>query len=146
SSTALPTPRSRAAGMEGVLGRMAPSACGSRPPHLRRALLTLTGVQRTRRCQVITARRIFDPDSRARRGSEQPPCQSGRTASSRYPVVSISCSPEAERQRRRRERRRRGAMVAQVVIGPAAIRDLIVLGWLRDGERTDRQAVRDAFV
>ena len=30
--------------------------------------------------------------------------------------------------------------------GPAAIRDLILLGWLRDGERTDRQAVRDAFV
>jgi hypothetical protein len=37
-------------------------------------------------------------------------------------------------------------MVVQLVIGPAAIRDLIVLGWLRDGERTDRQAVRDAFV
>jgi len=37
-------------------------------------------------------------------------------------------------------------MVVQVVIGPAAIRDLILLGWLRDGERTDRQAVRDAFV
>ena len=55
-------------------------------------------------------------------------------------------SPEAERQRRRRERRRRGAMVVQVVIGPAAIRELISLGWLRDGERTDRQAVRDAFV
>jgi len=30
--------------------------------------------------------------------------------------------------------------------GPAAIRDLILLGWLRDGERTDHQAVRDAFV
>ena len=27
-------------------------------------------------------------------------------------------------------------MVVQVVIGPAAIRDLILLGWLRDGERT----------
>ena len=37
-------------------------------------------------------------------------------------------------------------MVVQVVIGPAAIRDLIRLGWLRDGERTDRQAVKDAFV
>jgi hypothetical protein len=37
-------------------------------------------------------------------------------------------------------------MVVQVVIGPTAIRDLILLGWLRDGERTDRQAVRDAFV
>jgi hypothetical protein len=61
-------------------------------------------------------------------------------------VVPITCSPEAERQRRRRERRRRGAMVVQVVIGPAAIRDLILLGWLRDSERTDRQAVRDAFV
>jgi hypothetical protein len=61
-------------------------------------------------------------------------------------VVPITCSPEAERQRRRRERRRRGAVVVQVVLGPAAIRDLILLGWLRDGERTDRQAVRDAFV
>jgi len=61
-------------------------------------------------------------------------------------VVLITCSPEAQRQRRSRERRRRGAMVVQLVIGPAAIRDLIVLGWLRDGERTDRQAVRDAFV
>jgi hypothetical protein len=37
-------------------------------------------------------------------------------------------------------------MVLQVVIGPAAIRDLIRFGWLRDGERTDRRAVRDAFV
>jgi hypothetical protein len=37
-------------------------------------------------------------------------------------------------------------MVVQVVIGPAAIRDLILLGWLRDAERTDRQAVRDALV
>jgi hypothetical protein len=55
-------------------------------------------------------------------------------------------SPEAERQRRRRERRRRGAMVVQVVIGSTAIRDLIVLGWLRDGERSDRRAVKDAFV
>jgi hypothetical protein len=61
-------------------------------------------------------------------------------------VVPITCSPEAERQRRRRERRRRGAVVVQVVLGPAAIRDLILLGWLRDGERTDRQAVRNAFV
>jgi hypothetical protein len=60
--------------------------------------------------------------------------------------VPITCSPEAERQRRSRERRRRGAMVVQVVIGPAAIRDLILLGWLRDAERTDRQAVRDALV
>jgi hypothetical protein len=32
------------------------------------------------------------------------------------------------------------------VIGPAAIGDLIALGWLRDGERADRQAVRDAFI
>ena len=61
-------------------------------------------------------------------------------------MVPITCSPEAERQRRRRERRRRGAVVVQVVLGPAAIRDLILLGWLRDAERTDRQAVRDALV
>jgi hypothetical protein len=33
-----------------------------------------------------------------------------------------------------------------VVIGPAAIRELIRLGWLRDGECTDRQAVKEAFV
>jgi hypothetical protein len=64
-----------------------------------------------------------------------------------YRQTDIAASrPEAQRQRRSRERRRRGAMVVQVVIGPAAIRDLIRLGWLRDGERTDRQAVRDAFV
>ena len=37
-------------------------------------------------------------------------------------------------------------MVVQVVIGPAAIRDLTRLGWLRDDERTDRQAVSDALV
>ena len=61
-------------------------------------------------------------------------------------MVLITCSPEAQRQRRSRERRRRGAVVGQVVIGPAAIRDLTRLGWLCDAERTDRQAVRDAFV
>ncbi len=33
-----------------------------------------------------------------------------------------------------------------VVIGSTAIHELIRLGWLRDGERSDRQAVRDAFV
>jgi len=55
-------------------------------------------------------------------------------------------SPGAERQRRRRERRRRGAMVAQIVISPATISDLISLGWLRDRDRTDRQAVTNAFI
>jgi hypothetical protein len=60
--------------------------------------------------------------------------------------VSISFSPEVQRQRSSWERRRRGAVVVQVVIGPAAIGDLIALGWLRDGERADRQAVRDAFI
>jgi hypothetical protein len=55
-------------------------------------------------------------------------------------------TPDAVRQRRRRERRRRGAMVVQVVIGPAALRDLVSLGWLRDSDLADREAVRDAFV
>jgi hypothetical protein len=62
-------------------------------------------------------------------------------ASSERPI-----SPDAERQRRRRERRRRGAMVAQIVLSPAAISDLIRLGWLGDSDRTDPQAVKDAFV
>jgi hypothetical protein len=55
-------------------------------------------------------------------------------------------SGDAERQRRRRERRRRGAVAVQLVISPAAIGDLIRLGWLRDSDRADRQAVKDAFV
>jgi hypothetical protein len=55
-------------------------------------------------------------------------------------------SSEAERQRRCRERRQRGAMPVQLVLGPAAIHDLVRLGWLRHSDRTDRQAVRDAFI
>jgi hypothetical protein len=55
-------------------------------------------------------------------------------------------SPAAERQRRRRERRRRGAMVLQIVISPAAISDLVRLGFLRDSEFADREAVKDALI
>jgi hypothetical protein len=42
--------------------------------------------------------------------------------------------------------RRRGGLRKRPRSTPKDCRDLIVLGWLRDGERTDRQAVRDAFV
>ena len=55
-------------------------------------------------------------------------------------------SPAAERQRRRRERRRRGAVVVQIVVSPARISDLVNLGWLRDSDRTDRHAVKEAFI
>ena len=55
-------------------------------------------------------------------------------------------SPAAERQRRRRERRRRGVMVLQIAISPAAMSDLVRLGWLRDDELADREAVRDGFI
>ena len=57
-----------------------------------------------------------------------------------------SISAAAERQRRRRERRRRGAMVIQIVISPAARSNLVRLGWLRESDLADRQAVRDAFI
>jgi len=36
--------------------------------------------------------------------------------------------------------------MAQIVISPAAISDLISLGWLQEGDRTDRQAVTGAFI
>ena len=64
----------------------------------------------------------------------------------RAAALSNSISPVAERQRRRRERRRRGAMVVQIVISPAAISNLVRLGWLHESDLADRQAVRDAFV
>jgi hypothetical protein len=60
-------------------------------------------------------------------------------------AAKTSPSSDAERQRRRRARRRRGAMPVQMVLGPAAIRDLVRLGWLRDSDLADREAVRDAF-
>jgi hypothetical protein len=55
-------------------------------------------------------------------------------------------SPAAERQRLCRERHRRGAMVVQVVISPATISNLARLGWLRDSDLADREAIRDAFI
>ena len=64
----------------------------------------------------------------------------------RAAALSSSISPAAERQRRRRERRRRGAMVVQIVISPAAISNLVRLGWLHESDLADRRAVRDAFI
>ena len=61
-------------------------------------------------------------------------------------ALSSSISPAAERQRRRRERRRRGAVVVQIVMSPAAISDLVRLGWLRESDLADREAVRGAFI
>jgi hypothetical protein len=37
-------------------------------------------------------------------------------------------------------------VVAQIVISPAAISDLISLGWLRDYDGANPQAVRAAFI
>jgi hypothetical protein len=37
-------------------------------------------------------------------------------------------------------------MPVQLALGPAAIRDLARLGWLRNSDLADREAVRDAFV
>jgi hypothetical protein len=54
-------------------------------------------------------------------------------------------SPEAIKQRRHRERCRRGAVVVQLVLGPAAVYHLVRLEWLRAADRTDREAVRDAL-
>jgi hypothetical protein len=37
-------------------------------------------------------------------------------------------------------------MPVQMALGPAAINDLIRLGWLRASDRADREAVRAAMV
>jgi hypothetical protein len=37
-------------------------------------------------------------------------------------------------------------MPVQLVLGPAAIRDLVRLGWLCDGDLADREAVTEAFI
>jgi hypothetical protein len=37
-------------------------------------------------------------------------------------------------------------MPVQLVLGPAAIRDLVRLGWLRNSDLADREPVTDAFI
>jgi hypothetical protein len=37
-------------------------------------------------------------------------------------------------------------MVVQIVISPAAISNLVRLGWLHESDLADRRAVRDAFI
>ena len=79
-------------------------------------------------------------------GEFQSDAGASRVTESRSALSPRPISPAAERQRRRRERRRRGAVVLQIVISPAALSDLVRLGWLRDSDLADREAVRDAFV
>ena len=54
-------------------------------------------------------------------------------------------SPAALRMRRSRERRRQGDFIVSLGVGPKVIADLIDLGWLREPDHGDKDALMRAL-